>query len=303
MKTTVFAGKGGVGKSTMAAAYALFQAQHLKVAILNYDGAHAIPRILNIESPPPNKFSPTGIENIYLSLLASPSIQFVDEINRSNQEQRMAYLKQFKGDYGYLAYVDLVSSFTGVPCDLSQIGKFCALVEHSHKAQEKEFSQIIIDVEATAALESMLTSSRRLIDRIRGTVQKHRTLLTLAAVTFPLVGDFLKSEYFSNFNNYSVRLERTVSFLQNADYFLVCIPEETPVLEMLQVARIVESFGATIAGYIINNIRGEEGETEQIKLVREICGNKLLLMVNHQIGVTHGEERQQAIREISQLFE
>ncbi len=280
-----------------------FQAQHEKVAILNYDGAHAMPRVLGIPAPPINTLTETGIENIRLSLLACPYVRFVNKINRGSSDERETYLKQFKDDFGYLAYADLVSTFTGAPCDLLQIGKFCALVEQSHYIQEQGMTHAIIDVEATAALQSMLNSSEDLINRIRWTFQRHRALITMASMAFPLVGDFLKTEYIQNFDTYTRRLEEAASALKAADYFLVCIPEETPVNEMFKVGEIVRSFGGNIAGYIINNIRGENGEQEQIDLVRSTIGSARLLLINHYGRATHGSDRQEAIRAISHVFE
>ena len=49
MDITIFAGKGGVGKSTAAAAYAFDKAKCGPVILVDYDGGHSLHRVLSME--------------------------------------------------------------------------------------------------------------------------------------------------------------------------------------------------------------------------------------------------------------
>ena len=158
METTIFAGKGGVGKSTCAAAYALHQAGSCRVNIINFDGGHAIPRVLalNGQKLPYNRSACTGIDNLSVALAAPLGFTPISNIDRRDDACIERYFSQFKGDLGLVPYCDMAATYLGLPLDMKYISKFASLVELFHNAKIEDAENIVVDVEATAGLESML---------------------------------------------------------------------------------------------------------------------------------------------------
>jgi cellulose biosynthesis protein BcsQ len=69
----IFAGKGGVGKSTCAVARAVYAAKEMPTLLLDYDGGHSANRILGLQEGLKSNvlLGPeiTQIKNLYLGIL------------------------------------------------------------------------------------------------------------------------------------------------------------------------------------------------------------------------------------------
>ena len=110
----------------------------------------------------------------------------------------------------------------------------------------------------------------------------------------------------SNADIYAEKINKTTNELRNADYFVVCIPETSPIDEMWDVENIIKTYGGKISGYIINNKRGESHEKKQILRVYEKSQkrNTPVIEISHDIRLcdSNTRSRRKALREIGDYF-
>lgn len=138
------------------------------------------------------------------------------------------------------------------------------LVKVLLQLEEANFTDIIIDVEPTAGLERLLSNAHSTVRSIRNLKNQGKISLTMLGVKWPDIAGYLKGDYIRDADVYSERIERTVTLIKSAIYFLVCTPEAGPVNQTFEVRRIIERFGGVVRGYIVNNIRGESHEEPNI---------------------------------------
>ncbi len=266
MEIIIFCGKGGVGKTTSAVSTALCLSEKQKVALIDYDGGHSTKENLGIKkSIPENSFYQVK-ENLELAIIENFDYQNImdsKEANKSFDE----YMSQFLFDHGIIPFADMVTHFFGVPTDIPTTQKFILLVGMLLEAEEKGIEYVIIDVEPTAGFERLLSNSHSMIRSLKNLKNKGVILLGAVSLSWPDIGKYLKSDYIKNIDFFTNRIKTAVSLLKEAKYILVCIPEKIPVQQSFEVRKIIEKFGGNPCGYIINNIRNEPHEKEQLEII------------------------------------
>ncbi len=276
------AGKGGVGKSTTSVAWALAQAERGKVLLIDHDGGHSLARVLAFEGREfeSNKINYTGVENLYLAVVNE--LPFESIADRKNSKKTMReYSAQFPGDYGLLIFMDIIAKFFGAPTDISSTSKFLSIVNLYYQAEAKGIDHIIIDVEPTAGLERLLNwmgaVTRSLVNlRDSGWI----TLKTIGTA-WPDVADFMKGDYIKNADVYTKRMTEVADAIRDANCVIVTIPESSPVAQAADVKKMITSFGGKVVGYVVNNIRNENHEHEQIAKILLQAGDMRVIQIGH----------------------
>ncbi|MFH1649031.1 MAG: ArsA-related P-loop ATPase [Candidatus Woesearchaeota archaeon] len=305
MQVTIFAGKGGVGKSTIAAAFALHQSASGRSFMVDYDGGHSLTKVLALGemAHPPNTITPSGTDNLDIAILDPMSFQPISEAQRAGVEVN-EYLSQFSGDYGLIPFCDMVTSFFGAPTDVASVSRFASLIDVYHKAKGDGTRDIVIDVEPTAGLERLLSSVGAITRSIENLRDTNKLVMMAINAGWPDISAYLKSEYIRHAEVYAERLREITRALTSARYHIVTIPESSPVDEMADVQRVITSFGGETVGYVINNMRGEPHEQIQIQRVKDNANDRKVVKVKRDLRLcdSNPEGRIDALREVGSLF-
>jgi anion-transporting ArsA/GET3 family ATPase len=270
MNITICSGKGGVGKTTSAVSIAMKYAQSETVAIIEYDAGHSIKRTLGItdRNIPDNKMTRID-DRLFLGIIANMRFNGIEYCKETlGKEFFKEYMEQFPSDRGILAFSNIVNEFFGVPTDSDTVQKFALLVTLLHECKEAGVEHVIIDVEPTAGFQQLLSCSTSMVRSLRNLNKKSMFIKKAVQIGWPDVYQFLESAYIKDIDVYTSRITHTASLLMSARYILVCIPEESPVQQTFDVRKIIEDFGGTVHGYIVNNIRHAPHETKHLHLIR-----------------------------------
>jgi anion-transporting ArsA/GET3 family ATPase len=264
IRTTIFAGKGGVGKSTLAASKAINSAYSgTRTRLADLDGGRSIPRMLEFTE----NESGEGKKRLHKNLIAHvvDPFEFVSIIGCKKQGRSFDdYMTQFKDDHGLVAFCDMITTFFGCPTDIATTQKFTTLVEHYQSWARYNVEHVVLDVEPTEGLRRLLTNSASITRSLRNLEQTGILALGALGVRWPDIAAYLRSSYIKQAQKYCARMEICVSHLRTADYFLVCIPEHEPIAQMVDVDRVITGFGATPRGIIINRCRNKAHEDAAI---------------------------------------
>lgn len=275
MKIIVISGKGGVGKTTITVSLGTHAAvqQHKKIAIVDYDGGHSVPRTFRLK---PEEILPNQVisfpNQIYkdLSIAVIEPTGFKDIAHFKDHGLKIKdYMKQFSGDLGIVPFTDMVQEFFGIPTDVEGSEKFSLLVHILCLLEEKGFEEVYIDVEPTAGLERLLRKSDRMERSLKNLQKTGWGMLTTISVGWPDIATYLKGDYIKQADMYTQRIVRAVNHMKNAQFFLVCTPEFGPVQQTFEVRKIIENFGGTVYGCIINNVRKEYYEEKNIAILEK----------------------------------
>lgn len=306
MKTTIFAGKGGVGKSTSSVACALSQAEKEKVLLIDYDGGHSLARVLAFEGREfkGNVINYTGIQNLYLAVVDDFCFTDVVKMKQLDNRNVYDYLAQFKGDYGLLPFLDMITNFFGAPTDISSTSKFLSLIFLYHDAKAKGIERIVIDVEPTAGLQRLLNGTEAVTRSLRNLQGSGWMTIKTIGAKWPDIAAYMKSDYIKNAGFYTDRMIEVSDVIKCARYVIVTIPESSPVAQMGDVKKLITSFGGNVVGYVINNIRHESHEHEQIKKVLTSAGEILVAHVEHDIRLCDSNPslRRKTLKEVGRMI-
>ena len=214
------------------------------------------------------------------------------------------YLAQFPGNYGILAFHDMITEFFGAVTDINSVSYFATLTTLFEEAEKMKKEHIVLDVEPTAGLERLLGSTKAIsrsfqLLRDLGTMKK-----MVLGQAWPDIRAFLDGSYVQNAGTYAPKLEITAQTIRDAKYRLVCVPEQGPVEQMGEVKQLVESYGGRVHGYIVNNVREDSDEQRYINEVVDASGALPVTVVDHDPRL-HGDdidERREFLREMGERF-
>ena len=306
MTIRMFAGKGGVGKSTCAAAYALYSAESGPHLIVDYDQQHSVRSVLDLQGElPPNDVLKTGIPNLYLGtveLLKYISVTEAKERGMSIEE----YFDQFPADYGLLPFHDMTHRFFGLLTATDVISYFATLTQLFEKAVHNGIGNITIDIEPTSGLSRLLTSADSLCRSLENLKKLPGLSKFILGRTWPDVRAYVDGAFIAKADEYGPRMVETAEMIKGADYYLVCNPARGPVEQMFEVGDIVEKFGGKVKGLVINNERGEKHEAEQITRVRRMSEYSPVIEIDHDPVICESSDKKRlyrALREIGSKFD
>jgi len=294
MQICVFCGKGGVGKTNSAVSFGVYSSQQLgkKTVLVDYDGGHSVTGTLGITRP----LRPNEIHHHRekLDVVVIENTPFVGIAKAKATGKKLSdYLEQFPGDYGLIPFADMMNAFFGIPTDVPTLQKYSTLVVIFQQLKSLGYEQVIIDVEPTAGFERLISNADSTVRSLKQLSGKGLAFLALVGAKWPDVAGYLRSDYIRNIDTYSVNILRMVTALRHAKYFLVAIPEAIPVKQTFEVRQIIESFGGRIQGYIVNNIRGESYEGENIARLER--NGECVLRIAHRKELHSGHHNKLAI--------
>ncbi len=259
--TIITAGKGGVGKTTIATAIALYgSSTGKKTGLIDFDGGHSITNTLLLPEIASNSIFDVT-ENLSIAVIDPTKYEDILSVKRSKGSVEQ-YLAQFPGHLGIVPFADMANAFFGLPTDTPGAQKFAMLVSVMIEMRRRDFHRILIDVEPTAGFQQLLNragSTARSLKNLQG-----RGVRFLSSLHWPDVTSYLKGDYIRNINDYTKELIEAVELIKEACYVLVCTPEAGPVNQTFTVRTIIENFGGKVKGCVVNNVRNESHETVPI---------------------------------------
>ncbi|MDD4989365.1 MAG: ArsA-related P-loop ATPase [Candidatus Pacebacteria bacterium] len=269
MRISVYAGKGGVGKTTIAVSLAVHLARMgEKTLVIDYDGGHSVTNTLGVSQIKPNR-----IHNVLpnLDVLVVENTNFINIGASKKQKMSLkSYLGQFLKHLGIVPFADMLFEFFGVPTDVTSAEKFALLVRAMSSLRSGQYDHVIIDVEPTAGLERLLSNTEsmaRSLIRLQG--KGIVFLKAVSAMGWSDIAGYLQGDFIRNVHVYAADMKVVAAELKKARYFLVCVPEKSPVSQTFLVRGIIESFGARVYGCIVNRVREEKHEDGNIALLAD----------------------------------
>ena len=244
MKTYIFAGKGGVGKTNSTVALGLHLASTgMKTCIVDYDGGHSVAWALGREAILPGRTTRVA-QNLSVAVIEEHEFQAIAECKK-NGTSLETYLTQFPDDLGIIPLADMVNAFFGVPTDVAALSRLAQLVRILSEAEEK-YDAMLIDVEPTAGLAHMLSNIEATARSLVNLNNQGIVKLAVLGATWPDIAGYLKSKYIRNAEKYAGRLAQSAKILKGARYNIVATPEEGPIKQTEDVARIIMRFGGKV---------------------------------------------------------
>ncbi|MBC7981649.1 hypothetical protein H7X65_01080, partial [Candidatus Parcubacteria bacterium] len=244
----------------------------------------------------PNKIHPVE-KNLWVVVIENTDFISITDAKKEKIDFKK-YLAQFEGHFGIVPSADLATDFLGIPTDVSTIQKMMAVVTVLIEAEATGITDVIIDVEPTAGLERLLSNIAFMAKNIRA--MKGRGVLFIAALgkVWPEMAQYLKSEYAKSADRYSEVVEAMVETVKAADFFLVAIPEASPVGQTYEVRKIIEKFGGKVRGVVVNNVRGDTYESQNIKRLGE---HKLPMVQVPRRQEFHGDEHPDRLKILADM--
>jgi arsenite-transporting ATPase len=271
MRIILYLGKGGVGKTTVAAATALRSAQlGYKTLVASTDIAHSLADSLDI----PLTAVPVQIaDNLW-----AQEISVVADIHNywGTVQSFMANMISGPGISNVVA--DELSAFPGMD-------EIVSLLHINKQAKEKAFDRVIIDAAPTGETIRLLTMP----DTFRwyaGHVNKLESAILMRAIK-PFAGKLLQGpseilEAINNLDAATAELRATLSDPSVSSYRVVLQPEKMVMREAERAISYLGLFNYPVDSVVINRILPESaGEGEFFRQRREIQAKYIEMIENN----------------------
>lgn len=244
-KLILFGGKGGVGKTTLAAAASIWTARHgFKTLVISSDPAHSISDSFEVKiGPEPTPIK--GVENLYGL-----------EIDPSNElEKKMPSIKKsLRSPFEMLGFGDLEMDATDLMFPgLDEALAFDALLTY---LEDPGFDLIIFDTAPTGhtmrflSLPGLLDSWLMKILRMRKRINAVKNIFRSE-----------KDETIEEIQQFKRRIEhikRIISDPKLSSFYIVLIPEKLAFEETKRAMNILQGYRIPVHGLLINNVFPEE---------------------------------------------
>lgn len=267
MRMYVATGKGGVGKTTTGVSLGLHLAsQEKRVAIIDYDGGHSVALTLRLEETViPNEIH---VVSPYLSIvIVDPFKYHTAQQAKAAHWTLEAYLEQFKGYFGLLAWSDMLYDFFGLPIDVPGQQKFITLVHTLLQLEEQGYEHVIFDVEPTAGFERFLSRSDDIIKGLDN-LKDNTVILTAIGLKWPDVKGYLKGDYVQNqLDTAAANMQHAIGKILSGAFFIVSNPRTSPAQQTFQIQTIIEKVGGKTVAIIVNNIQNRPYEKKAFVLL------------------------------------
>jgi arsenite-transporting ATPase len=270
MRIILYLGKGGVGKTTVAAATALRSAQlgH-KTLVASTDIAHSLADSLDI----PLSAVPVQIaDNLW-----AQEISVVADIHNYWSTIQSFVSKTISGPGISNVVADELSAFPGMD-------EIVSLLHINRQAKERDFDRVIIDAAPTGETIRLLTMP----DTFRwyaGHVSKLESAIIMRAIK-PFAGKFLPgpSEVLDAINNLdaaTAELRATLSDPSVSSYRVVLQPEKMVMREAERAISYLGLFNYPVDSVIINRILPESAEDSEFYRERRAIQAKYIEMIEN----------------------
>lgn len=268
MTMTIFCGKGGVGKTFLATACAVFDSRGREIALIDHDGGHSVQNTLGMTE----RISPNTLHQAHPGLHVGivDNTKYTTILQAKDQGMPLSvYLEQFPGHEGIVPLHDMPQEFFGLMTDIPTIQKFAVLITMLSALKKAGCDSIIIDVEPTAGLQRLLSHADTLARSLQNLQSKGIAFLTAMRAWFPDIAGYIRGSYISNVKIYAEEIVAAVRDLKTARYLLVCIPEQSPVDQTFVIRAIIEEFGGKVRACIVNSTEGKPHESANIARLRD----------------------------------
>ncbi|MFA5777471.1 MAG: hypothetical protein WC906_03470 [Parcubacteria group bacterium] len=86
-------------------------------------------------------------------------------------------------------------------------------------------------------------------------------------------------------------MEEATSALKGADFVLVSTPESSPIEQMMELEKLINSIGGNVVSYAINNFRNEEHEKRQVERLRPYAKifDRPIVVIGHDRNICDSE--------------
>ena len=248
MHVVLITGKGGVGKTTVAAATAVHAAaQGLQTLVLSTDAAHSLSDVLG---------APLGHEPIELG----PRLRAQQLDGRRRFEESWSEIRSYLVDLLGWAGADAIDA--AELSSLPGLDEILALENLREHAQRGDVDLIVVDCAPTAETLRLLALPDVLgwyLDRVFPTHRRMAKLtrpLLRRTTSIPLADDDL----FESFNRFTERLDAVRSLLRDVDTTrirLVTTPEEVVVAETRRTYAYLALYGYSLDAVVVNRVLGD----------------------------------------------
>lgn len=288
-----FIGKGGVGKTTCAAAYSLVLANNgLETLIVSLDPAHNLGDVFGLKL----RETPSKV----VKKLYAVEVDF-DKVVKD-------YLKQLtdkiKDIYGYLRvfnldkYVDVLRYSPGIE-EYAILEKIIDVVQTNIK--EKRYDAIVFDTPPTGLtirimalpsisliwiqklieLRATILDRRKVLERIRG----ERLKVFISGKELALPSSIKEDPIYNELIEVSKRVEainKVLSNMKNTSVYIVVNPETLPIIEAFRAYSFLEKLSIPVKALIINKVLKISSPPRELR--------------------TKLEEQEKAYRQVNKLF-
>ncbi|MDQ4144950.1 MAG: ArsA family ATPase [Actinomycetota bacterium] len=230
-KILIVSGKGGVGKTTVAAALALLAArQGRKVCIAEVDRKGSLPSLFG---GPPLSYEPTELAaNLY-------GLNIVPEDSLAEYLQVQYHMRRISKVFTSTHFVDFITTAAPGLKDILVLGKIWYLEQNKGGSTHHGFDTIVVDAPAAGHMLTFFSAPEGLADAVRvGPVRRQSSWLV----------DMLKDP-------------------KRSRVHLVTLPEEMPVAETLETSEALTNKlgmnqGALFANSVYSPLFSEEEERQ-----------------------------------------
>lgn len=253
-KVTFFVGKGGVGKTTLAAASALSLAERVngnRVLILSTDPAHSLTDTFGLP------YTEGNVVQAYQDL----------PIDVVQVEPKLD--KEYSDAYGILKFFKFFQD-RGVPLDLDSISCMISIAIYATTLEENGYGKLIIDSEPTAGLFRLLYLPEN-IDKNLRRMKRHPILVDAFELLQFISEDAgqLTSKQFrkdAKLASDLLRAYRTILYNHNQTGFIVVSSAEQTVLsETERLIAQLQKYNFSIDGVLFNKFLGESYDINRVR--------------------------------------
>jgi len=242
-----FSGKGGVGKTTVAAATALWLSEKKKVLIISTDPAHSlgdsydVPIGGTVKKLRKNLF---GVEIDPAKAMEEYKKKFMPKIES---------VEQFKG-----LGIEEVFDMAGMTPGIDEVAAFDKFLQYMHS---KEYDVIVFDTAPTGHALRFL-SFPEVLDSWVGKIIKMRLRFSGVANLIRKVLPFGKEEEkqqlgTEELDKLKLRIEEARKILtdpERTSYNIVTIPEQMAIVESERAIKTIEGYKIPIKNIVVNQI-------------------------------------------------
>ena len=305
-KIIFFGGKGGVGKTTCSASYALYEANRgLKTLLVSTDPAHSTSDIFEIKIN-------DSITNILPNL---------DAIEINGEKESKKYMDSVRGSLKQIVSPIIVKEINkqidaaSISPGTEEAALFDKMIEIIIEKMD-EYDKIVFDTAPTGHTVRLLSLPELLGAWLDTLIQKRSKSVNLMSMA--LKGQKASNKELENDEVIKVLKRRYDKVLQakkimidnhQLSFIFVINAEKLPIDETVKAINILEKYNITVGGIIVNKllpdnmkdefwINKKEQETKYLNIIKETFKNKEI----YTIPLLKDDMRADNIGTISEMF-
>lgn len=242
-----FSGKGGVGKTSMAAATAVALSREKKVLIISTDPAHSLSD--SFETKIGGEIKQLGKDLFAVEIDPKAAMKEYKEKITGQIEK----IEQLKG-LGLEGMLDMADMSPGI----DEVAAFDKFLQYMHS---KEYEVIIFDTAPTGhalrflslpdVLDSWVGKMIKIRMRLSGFIDMFRKFLPFAEETS---GNKFGTEQLEVMKKRIEEAKKILTDTKRTHFWLVSIPEQMSIFESERAQKMLESYGIGVEGLIVNQI-------------------------------------------------